>query len=127
MTRTCTIGLLATPGTIGRDYTAKLIAEFASETRVITHGSLELVTLAEAVIRGAYPPLEAFKEAQRPMFDAPGGEAIDMVVLACTHFPLIRDQLIETAPRAVRYIDSGEAIARQTLRVLPAHNDAPGS
>ena len=91
----------------------------ASEARIIKHGSVELVKLAEAVARGETVPLEKFAEAQRPMFEAPGGARIDTVVLACTHFPLVRDQLVATAPRDIAYIDSGEAIARQTLRMMP--------
>ncbi len=113
-----TIGLLATPGTVRRAYTDQLIAEFAKDTRVIKHGSLELVALAEAVARGETPDLEAFAAAQRALFDGAGGDAIDTIVLACTHFPLVRKELIQSAPRPVRYIDSGEAIARQTLRQL---------
>ncbi|MEE9381553.1 MAG: glutamate racemase [Hyphomonadaceae bacterium] len=127
LTKTGTIGLLATPGTIGRDYTAKLIADYASETRVISHGSIELVKLAEAAARGETVPASEIEAAQRPLFDAAGGEAIDIVVLACTHFPLIRDQLAAAAPRAVRYIDSGEAIARQTVRVLEETGGASGA
>lgn len=119
-----TIGLLATPGTIGRAYTDQLIDEFASEVRVIKHGSLELVRLAEAVAAGETPDLDAFIEAQRALFAAPGGEEMDTVVLACTHFPLVLKELRESAPRAVTYVDSGEAIARQTLRVL---KDAGGA
>lgn len=116
--KTGRIGLLATPGTIRRAYTEKLISEFAEGVTVIKHGSLELVELAEAVARGEMPALDAFKTAQSALFDGPGGEAIDTVVLACTHFPLVRDQLAQTAPREICYIDSGEAIARQTLRQL---------
>ncbi len=119
LSETGTIGLLATPGTIRRAYTSRLINEFAGGKRVILHGSLELVRLAEAHARGEDVPLAAVAEAQSPLFAAPGGEAIDTVVLACTHFPLLRGQLIATAPRPVSFIDSGAAIARQTMRVLP--------
>ena len=38
ITRSGTIGLLATPGTVKRDYTANLIEDFASEARVIMLG-----------------------------------------------------------------------------------------
>ena len=113
------IGLLATPGTISRPYTDQLIASFASEARVIKHGSVELVKLAERHARGETVALEDFERVQRGLFDAPGGEKIDTVVLACTHFPLVREQLTQTAPREITYIDSGAAIARQTLRVMP--------
>ena len=43
-------------------------------------------------------------------------------MLACTHFPLVRAQLKAAAPRPVAYIDSGAAIARQTIRVLPCRS-----
>ncbi len=122
--RSHVIGLLATPGTLSRAYTADLISAFASHARIVAHGSIDLVRLAEAHAAGETPPLEAFAAAQAPMFTAPHGEEIDTVVLACTHFPLVRDQLVATAPRPLRYIDSGAAIARQTLRVLPRK---PGS
>ena len=112
------IGLLATPGTIGRAYTDALIADFAQDARIIKHGSIPLVKLAEAVAAGEFPDLAEFTEAQRALFDAPGGDRMDTIVLACTHFPLVRDELIASAPRAIDYIDSGEAIARQTLRLL---------
>ncbi len=126
LTETGTIGLLATPGTIRRAYTARLIAEHAAGRRVILQGSLALVRLAEAHASGADIPPEAVAAAQAPLFAAQGGEAIDTVVLACTHFPLLRGHLIATAPRPVRYVDSGAAIARQTLRVLPEGAEAGG-
>lgn len=126
LTETGTIGLLATPGTIRRAYTARLIEEFAAGKRVILHGSLELVKLAEAHARGEDIPPDAFAAAQAPLFEAEGGAAIDTIVLACTHFPLVRGQLIATAPRPVSYIDSGAAIARQTIRMLPESTQAGG-
>lgn len=118
--RSGVIGLLATPGTIGRAYTDSLITSYASEAHIIKHGSVELVKIAERHARGEDVPLSEFAEVQRGMFDAPGGQRIDTVVLACTHFPLVREELIKTAPRKITYIDSGEAIARQTLRVMPS-------
>ncbi len=116
--RTHTIGLLATPGTLARDYTARLITEFAPHCRVIQHGSVSLVHLAEALAAGEDVPRRDIAAAQAPLFEAPGGADIDTVVLACTHFPLLRDALADAAPEGVTYIDSGAAIARQTGRIL---------
>ena len=82
------------------------------------HGSVELVRLAERQAAGENVPLEAFRAAQAPLFEAERGDEIDTVVLACTHFPLVRGELAATVPQAVNFVDSGEAIARQTLRVL---------
>lgn len=126
LTRTGTIGLLATPGTTRRAYTTELIKTFAAEIDVVMHGSIELVKLAEAHARGEDLPIAAFAAAQAPLFEAPGGDRIDTVVLACTHFPLVRGQLIASAPQPVSYVDSGAAIARQTIRVLPRETHARG-
>jgi len=118
LTKTGTIGLLATPGTVKRTYTARLIEDFADDIRVILHGSVALVRMAEQIASGSAVPLEAFRIAQAPLFEADGGKDIDTIVLACTHFPLIRGELAATVPHAVNFVDSGEAIARQTLRIL---------
>lgn len=118
------IGLLATPGTIGRAYTDQLIADFASQAKIIKHGSVALVHLAEAVAAGEFPDIEAFAEAQSALFEAEGGDAMDTIVLACTHFPLVRAELAASAPREICYIDSGAAIARQTLRILEDEGQA---
>lgn len=117
-TTTGTIGLLATPGTLRRAYTAKLLSDFAADVEVISHGSVDLVRLAEQFVAGEAVSDVEIAEAQAPLFEAAGATNIDKVVLACTHFPLLRDGLFATAPHAVEYIDSGAAIARQTLRVL---------
>jgi glutamate racemase len=46
------------------------------------------------------------------MFDAPGGDRIDTVVLACTHFPLLQEELGQAFPK-VSYVDGGPGIARR--------------
>ncbi|MEM7660627.1 MAG: glutamate racemase [Pseudomonadota bacterium] len=127
LSQTGRIGLLATPGTVRRDYTSALIEDFAGDVDVLLHGSLELVSLAEAVARGEAPNLQHFASAQQPLFDQDTDDQMDVVVLACTHFPLVKAQLAASAPRKVRYVDSGEAIARQTGRILSASGVAGAS
>jgi glutamate racemase len=46
------------------------------------------------------------------MFDAPDGDRIDTVVLACTHFPLLEDELRAAFPN-VTYLDGSPGIARR--------------
>ena len=119
VSRTKTIGLLATPGTIRRAYTAELVRKFAADAKIIMHGSVELVHMAESLAAGEPVSLSAFREVQAPLFAADSAQAMDTIVLACTHFPLVRGELAATVPRPINFVDSGEAIARQTLRVLP--------
>ncbi len=44
----------------------------------------------------------------------PGGERIDTIVLACTHFPLVEDELAAAAPRPLAFVDGKAGIARRT-------------
>lgn len=112
------IGLLATPATIARAYTDDLIAQFAAGRRVIRFGSAALVEAAERKLRGEPVPPAAVAEAIEALFGAPGGEALDVVALACTHFPLLARELAEAAPRPVQWLDSGAAIARRVAQLL---------
>lgn len=112
------IGLLATPATVARPYTRSLIETHAADTRVIAYGSSALVNAAEAKLHGrAFDP-HAIQDAIRGLFGQPGGESIDVVALACTHFPFLGIELAAQAPRHTRWIDSAAAVARRTQSLL---------
>lgn len=120
MTKTGVIGLLATPGTVRRAYLDDLERQFAAGKLVIRRGTAGLVDLAERGVRGEDIDPEAVAYAVKPLFDHPRGGEIDVVVLACTHFPLIRAAIQAACPEGVQLIDTGAAVARQALRVAPA-------
>lgn len=106
-----TIGLLATPGTIAREYTHELIQEYAADCRVVSVGSSELVHLAEAKLK--QEPRD-FTQALTPILQGFQEEkTIDTLVLACTHFPLLKDEIKALLPHIKYWVDSGEAIARR--------------
>ena len=110
--KTRVIGVLGTEATVRQPYVDNLTAEFASDCTIIRHGSPELVDLAEAKLAGEEISLEAVRTAAQPMFDAPAGDRIDVGVLACTHFPLLSDELRHAFP-GVEWIDGGPGIARR--------------
>ena len=118
-TRTGVIGILATPGTVRRAYLDDLERQFAAGCTVIRRGSAGLVDIAERAVRGQPVDQEQVAYAVRPLFDPPHGPSIDIVVLACTHFPLVRDEIAAACPPGVKLIDTGEAVARQAVRVAP--------
>lgn len=117
-TKTGVIGILATPGTVRRAYLDDLERQFAAGKTVIRRGSAGLVDIAERVVRGQAIDQEQVAYAVKPLFDPPDGPNIDIVVLACTHFPLIREAIAEACPPGIRLIDTGEAVARQAVRVV---------
>lgn len=121
------IGLLATPATVARPYTHNLIHEHAPNAEIISVGSSELVLLAEHKLRGGQVTPEQLKQILQPFFNHPRGQEMDALVLACTHFPLLRDELAAQFPSKVQLIDSGEAIARRVASLLAEHtfNEQP--
>lgn len=124
LSATGVIGLLATPATVQRAYTDALIARFAANTTVIRFGSSALVAAAERKLTGAPVDGAIVSEAVAGLFGAPGGERIDVVALACTHFPLLAQELDAAAPRRVTWLDSGAAIARRVAAVAAVGDGA---
>jgi glutamate racemase len=118
MSTTKTIAVLGTPGTVKRKYVDRLVSDFGNGCQVVLHGSSALVSLAEEKLSGKHVSAEKISAEITPMFLAKGGADIDVVVLACTHFPLLLDGLKSKAPRKVRWVDSGAAIAKRTQSVL---------
>ncbi len=113
LTQTRTLGILATPATINRAYTDQLIADFAQDIRVIRHGSRQLVLMAEAQLLGQPAEPAALLQELNGLLLQPGGAAIDTIVLACTHFPLLKQELMAVCPRPMVWVDSGLAVAKR--------------
>lgn len=116
------IGLLATPATVARPYTHNLIREYAPNAEVISVGSSELVQLAEHKLRGGQVTPAQLQAILQPFFNHPRGQDMDALVLACTHFPLLRNELAAQFSPKVHLIDSGEAIARRVASLLEEHS-----
>ncbi|MFZ4068524.1 MAG: glutamate racemase [Caulobacterales bacterium] len=116
--RTGVIGVLATPATIQRPYTHQLIADHAAGMTVIRVGSTALVAAGEAKLAGEVVDPAAVQAAIAGLFNAPGGDRLDVVALSCTHFSFLRPELEAAAPRAIGWVDSGPAIARRVRQVL---------
>lgn len=118
MSQTRAIGVLGTPGTVRRKYVDDLIADFAPDCHVLLQGSTRLVAEAEKKLAGQSVNMDILREEIAPLFAGRVGADVDGVVLACTHFPLLRDELRAAIRQSVNWIDSGEAIARRLDDVL---------
>ncbi len=116
--RTKTIGVLGTPGTVRRKYVDALIQKFASDCHVVLQGSVGLVDLAERKLAGELIDPGDIRREIAPLFSGPHGPNIDQIVLACTHFPLLREELSRAAPHEAAWIDSGAAIAKRMQTVM---------
>jgi glutamate racemase len=106
------IGVLGTEATIRQRYVDDLAYRFAAHCTVLRHGSPELVALAEAKLAGESVSTGDVREAALPLFEQEADKRIDTVVLACTHFPLLRRELEEAFPGR-SWVDGGAGIARR--------------
>lgn len=110
LSQTGVLAVLATKGTVNREYTHKLIQDFAQNKKVLLHGSAQLVLLAEQKLMGHAPDP---KDLDHEVTSLKNVRELDTVVLACTHFPLLREELRKALPQVRFWVDSGEAIARR--------------
>jgi len=112
-TYTGQISVLATPGTVERDYTRNLIGEFASRVNVRLVGATRLAAMAEAYMLGQPIDEEVISAEIANCFVDQYGARTDVVVLACTHYPFLTNVFRRLAPWPVDWLDPAEAIARR--------------
>lgn len=116
------VGVLATSGTAKRDYTAALIRDFASHCEIVLHAPSGLAAKAEAKLHGETIADDAVLADIAPCFVERDGKRTDVVVLACTHYPLLLEEMNRIAPWPVTFIDPAPAIARRVVQLI---GDAP--
>jgi glutamate racemase len=126
MTRSGVIGLLGTEATIRQGYVDRLEAEFASGKRLLRFAAPELVSAAEAKLRGEPVDPAVYARAAEGLRGQPGGAGIDTVVLACTHFPLVQDELEAAFGPDVAFVHGADGIARRIAALTEGQQFARG-
>jgi glutamate racemase len=114
--------VLGTDATVRQPYVDRLAKEHGADCLVLRHGSAALVDLAEAKLRGHPADPVIARDALAGLLDQTGGDRMDTVVLACTHFPLVEDELRAGAPRPLDFLHGGDGIAR---RIAYLNEDRP--
>ncbi len=114
LTRTGTVGVLATPTTLKGQLFSDVVARFGGGVRVVTQACPGLVEQIEAGDL-AGPATEALvRRYLEPLLR----EGADTIVLGCTHYPFLAPLIQEVMGPEVRVVDPSEAVARQVQRVL---------
>jgi glutamate racemase len=111
--KTQTIGILATKGTLSSELFNKTI-ELYQDTKIVEqvgHGLVELIENGEI---NSPEMTNLLRSYLQPMIDA----NIDYLVLGCSHYPYLIPQIKKIIPQHIQIIDSGEAVARQTYKVV---------
>ena len=112
--KTRVIGVLGTEATVRQPYVDQLVQDHGADCTVLRLGSATLVDMAEAKLRGNAPDPDVIKAEMDKLFRQPQGDKIDAVILSCTHFPLLSEEISAAIPHSAMLVDSGQGIARRT-------------
>ena len=117
-TKTKKIGILATKGTLNSDLFATSLNNINQEINIVERigeGIVELIENGKLVSNEMTQLLEKHLNYLLK-YD------IDFLVLGCTHYPYLIPQIQKIIGPRITIIDSGQAVAQQTKRVLEKHN-----
>src|SRR5262249_7020520 len=87
---------------------------------VLTHGSKRLAAVAEQRFRDLPIDTTVLREEVEVLTKAPGGEALDTIVLGCTHYSFVLAELEAAAPRHITVLPPAPAVARRVQNFLSA-------
>lgn len=111
--KTQTIGILATKGTLNSALFHEKLSLY-SNVRIIEQVGHGLVQLIENGDINSSEMNELLESYLRPMVE----QNIDYLVLGCSHYPYLIPQIKKIIPNHIQIIDSGEAVAKQTKKIL---------
>ena len=123
VTKNKRIGLLATTATVNHPYCQNLIHDFASDCQVIMRADPKLIDFVEKKYFNAsnQERLQAVSEAA----DFFKSNHRDTVVLGCTHFTHIAEEMRQACGPAITVVDSRDGVSNQAIRKI--HSDRKNS
>jgi glutamate racemase len=113
-TRSGVVGVLATGAALAGEKFHRLVAQHAQGVRMITQPCPGLVECVERGDLEGAEPRRLVAQYTAPLLAA----GADTLVLGCTHYPFLRSLIAQQVGPGVSLLDTGEAVARQTRRVL---------
>ena len=111
--KTQTIGILATEGTLNSELFHKAVSQYQN-IKIIEQIGHGLVPLIESGDLNSSDIKDLLVQYLVPMVDA----NIDYLVLGCSHYPFLIPEIKKIVPSSIQIIDSGEAVAKQTVAIL---------
>lgn len=112
-------GILATNGTVVSESYPMEIAKFFPDLKVYQEACPMWVPLVENKEYENHGADYFIKKNIHNIFEK--GEDIDVILLACTHYPLLKQKIEEYLPVGVRLVSQGEIVASSLANYLNRH------
>jgi glutamate racemase len=113
------VGILATAGTVTSDSYPIEIKKFYPDITVHQEACPMWVPLVENNEHNSHGADYFVKKNLHKIFEK--GETIDVLLLACTHYPLLREKIEEHLPIGVKLLSQGEIVAESMADYLQRH------
>jgi glutamate racemase len=113
-TKSGIIGVLATKRSLEGDHFRRAEATYGAEVKILKGIGEGFVEAVEENQEHTAKTAELVRKAVQPLVD--GGA--DKIVLGCTHYPFLREEIAKVAGEGVEIIDSSEAVARRVRNLL---------
>lgn len=117
LSRSKVIGVLATAGTLESARFFSLVSRHAGDAEVITQPCPGLVEAIEANALNSAATLSLLQGYLQPLLE----RNVDAIVLGCTHYPFLHEQIASLVGEQVAIIETGAAVARELKRRLLQH------
>lgn len=121
LSRTHHIGLLATEGTVRSNSYALELEKFSPHIELFQHACPGWVSMIEEGIINSPEGLAKIKEDVEQLLNQ--SEQIDTILLACTHYPIIKHLIGQFVPESVTLVSQGEIVAESLIDYLNRHSE----
>jgi glutamate racemase len=126
-TKSGVVGVLATTGTLASPNVTRLLNRYGVDVEILTQAGTGLVEQVEKGELSSDRTRELIAKYVRPLVE----QGADVLVLGCTHYPFLADQIREVVGPDVEVMDPATAVAREVRRRLEvvgllAQNGTPG-
>lgn len=119
LTQTGHVGILATEGTVKSESYIIELSKYAPNVKVVQHACPMWVPLIENHRHDSYAGQLFIEEDVKALLDK--DPKIDTIVLACTHYPILKEYIESLLPNSIKVISQGAIVAEKLEDYLQRH------
>lgn len=119
LTKTGHVGILATEGTVKSESYVIELSKYAPEIKVVQHACPMWVPLIENHRHDSQAGKLFIEEDVKALLEK--DPSIDTIVLACTHYPILKEYIETLLPTTIQVVSQGAIVAEKLADYLNRH------